>query len=319
MHRIDDLNAWRIFCEVVHAGGLNAACDRLGCEPSTASRALRGLEAELGITLFSRTTRPVTLTEMGKRAYQRAIGLVGLHREIVTDLQGDKDKLAGLIRVCSHAGIGPQEITPALVEFQQIYPDIQFELHELSARLPDGFVTADGTMMDVAIGYGENQDMPGVVRRYSGEMPFVPCAAPSYIQRNGMPIIPDDCRKHTGVLILSPTRSATQTLENAGRSVALEWKNAILLHNLISVKSALLLGAGVVPDMSLFHCAKEIEDKTVIPVLPGWHRKQLSCFIFAREESFEKKRVKVFVDWLAEREHRFMQRLKNQFPQFYGS
>lgn len=52
---------------------------------------------------------------------------------MIRSLKGDKSKLSGLIWVTSHAGIGPAEITPALVEFQKIYPDIQFELSELTA------------------------------------------------------------------------------------------------------------------------------------------------------------------------------------------
>ena len=319
MKRLDDMNAWRVFCEIVRSEGLNAACERLGCEPSTASRALKALESELGSPLFSRATRPVTLTELGRQAYQKAVPLLGLHEEMIRDLQGDKNRMAGLIRVSSHSGIGPQEVTPALVEFQQIYPDIQFELHELSARLPDGFITPGGTVIDVVIGYGENQPMPGIIQRYSGEMPFVACASPLYIRRHGLPRVPADCVRHTGLLISSPTRTATQTLECRGKIETLQWKNSLVVHNLISAKSALLLGAGVVPDLPLFHCAKEIEDGTVVPVLPGWRRHPLSCFIFVREEAFEKRRVQVFADWIAERERRSMEALRRRFPEFYRS
>lgn len=53
MARTDDLNVWRIFCEVVQAGGVNAACDVLECEPSTVSRALKAIETEIGAPIFS--------------------------------------------------------------------------------------------------------------------------------------------------------------------------------------------------------------------------------------------------------------------------
>ena len=165
MNRLDDMNSWRMFCEIVRAEGLNAACERLDCEPSTASRAIHALEKELGAPLFSRSSRPVKLTQLGHEAYQAALKLTATHEDMIRSLKGDKSKLSGLIRVTSHAGIGPAEITPALVEFQKIYPDIQFELSELTAPLPDGFMTSDGNLVDVAVGYGEDAPLPGVIQR----------------------------------------------------------------------------------------------------------------------------------------------------------
>ena len=72
MDRLDDLYAWRIFCEIVRSEGLNAAADRLGIEPSTASRSVRALEKSLDAPLFSRASRPVRLTELGREAYEKA-------------------------------------------------------------------------------------------------------------------------------------------------------------------------------------------------------------------------------------------------------
>ena len=127
MDRLDDLYAWRIFCEIVRSEGLNAAAERLGIEASTASRSVRALEKSLDAPLFSRASRPVRLTELGREAYEKAVQLTALHDDMIRSLKGDKNAMSGLIRVTSHSGIGPAEITPALVEFQKIYPEIQFE------------------------------------------------------------------------------------------------------------------------------------------------------------------------------------------------
>lgn len=317
MNRLDDMNSWRMFCEIVRAEGLNAACERLDCEPSTASRAIHALEKELGAPLFSRSSRPVKLTQLGHEAYQAALKLTATHEDMIRSLKGDKSKLSGLIWVTSHADIGPAEITPALVEFQKIYPDIQFELSELTAPLPDGFMTSDGNLVDVAVGYGEDAPLPGVIQRYSGEMPFIPCASPAYVKKHGFPRQVDDCQRHTGVLINTPTRSATTVLQKGAKTATIRWKSTLIVHNLISVKSAVMLGAGVVPDLPLYHCADDIEAGNLVAVLDGWRRKPLSCFVYAREESYEKRRVQVFVDWLADHEERSMNRLKSRFPEFY--
>lgn len=317
MERLDDLSTWRMFCEIVRSEGLNAACERLNCEPSKVSRALKSLEDRLGSPLFSRNGRRIQLTEFGRVAYEKVLPILALHGEMLQELKGDKNNLSGLIRVASHAGIGPAEITPALVEFQQIYPDIQFELTELSSPIPHGFVTVDGHLNDVIIGYGNDDPIEGVIKRYSGEMPFVACASPLYIKRHGLARTPEECQKHTGILINSPTRTATTTLSNGKRTAELVWKNSLTVHSLNSAKTALMLGAGIVPDLPLFHCMREIEEKTIVPVLEGWHRKSASCFVFVREEAYQKRRVQVFVDWIAAREHNFLQALTQRFPSFF--
>ena len=86
MARTDDLNVWRIFCEVVQAGGVNAACDVLECEPSTVSRALKAIETEIGAPIFLREGRHLKLTELGARAYDKAIKLLNVHELMIQDL-----------------------------------------------------------------------------------------------------------------------------------------------------------------------------------------------------------------------------------------
>lgn len=317
MDRLDDLSTWRLFTEIVRTESLHAASDALAIEPSSASRFLRDLEKRLGIALFIRQGRSLQLTSFGKEAYEKIIPVLALHQEALENLRGDRARMEGSIRLVTIAGIGPAEITPALIEFQKIYPDIQFELHELRAPLPQGFTTPEGLVCDVAIGYKNQDPLPGIVSRYSGEMPFIPCASPLYLKKHGIPRHPHDCLKHTGILISSPTRSATTRLVCGEQSADLHWKTRLEVHNLISAKSALLLGAGIVPDMPLFHCHQELRNQTLIPVLNGWHRPSASSYVFAREEAYAKRRVAVFVDWIAEREKRFFDELRADFAQFY--
>ena len=115
MARTADLNVWRIFCEVVQAGGVNAACDVLECEPSTVSRALKAIETEIGAPIFLREGRHLKLTELGTRAYDKAIKLLNVHELMIQDLKGDQNALSGTIRLASHSGISSIEITPHLI------------------------------------------------------------------------------------------------------------------------------------------------------------------------------------------------------------
>ena len=84
---------------------MNAACEKLQCEPSTVSRAVKALEAELGLPLFEREGRSMKLTDLGKRANQKAEDMLARHDGV----KGDKDAQAGVIRIAAHTGIGPLE------------------------------------------------------------------------------------------------------------------------------------------------------------------------------------------------------------------
>ncbi len=170
MARTDDLNVWRIFCEVVQAGGVNAACDVLECEPSTVSRALKAIETEIGAPIFLREGRHLKLTELGTRAYDKAIKLLNVHELMIQDLKGDQNALSGTIRLASHSGISSIEITPHLIEFRKTYPDITLELHDLTKQIPEIFHLADTPPIHLAAGYGPNRPIDGLVARYLGEM-----------------------------------------------------------------------------------------------------------------------------------------------------
>lgn len=316
MARTEDLHVWRMFCEIVRAGGIHAASDRLGCEPSTASRALKAVEAEVGTPLFLRDKRPLELTETGERAYEKAEALLQTYEDMLNDLRGDKNRLSGMIRLAAHAGIGPTEITPGLVLFQSLYPDIELELHQLSNSLPAVF-SEGNSKLDVAVGYGPDTPMPGIVANYVGEMPFIPCASPRYLQRNGTPRHPSDLVRHTGVLLQTPSRNSTETLTKGERTVNLLWNKTLRFNSLISAKSAAMLGAGIIPDMPLYHAYEAFRDKQLVPILPGWRRKSASCFVCATEAAWEKRRVRVFVEWLAERERNTLAKLREENPEFF--
>lgn len=316
MARTEDLRVWRMFCEIVRAGGIHAASDRLDCEPSTASRAVKAIEAEIGTPLFLRDKRPLELTETGQRAYEKAEALLAAYQEMVDDLRGDKNRLSGMIRLAAHAGIGPTDITPGLVLFQDTYPDIEIELRLLRNSLPAVFFDG-GPKLDVVVGYGPDTPMPGIVARYVGEMPFIPCASPRYLQRHGTPRHPSELVNHTGVLLQTPSRNSTETLSKGDRTVNLLWKKTLRFNSLISAKNAAVLSAGIVPDMPLFHAHDAFQSKQLVPILSGWRRKSASCFVCATEAAWEKRRVRVFVEWLAERERSSLTKLREENPEFY--
>lgn len=311
MGRELDLGAWRLLVETVKGGSVNAACEQLNIEPSTASRIIKALERDLGFELFQRSTRPVRLTSMGEIAYEQAKPLVEAHSRMMSRLSSDRNEMSGMIRIATYGGIAALEITPLLVKFQQIYADIEFDLVELSAPPPQGFIDAEGNNVDVILGYGDpNTEIPGVRTWYVGDMPFISCASPAYIRRFGMPKSPTDCLHHVGLTYSSALRHPAKMLYKDTRQAPLQWKRTIAFHSVLAMKSALMIGAGVSVDMSLYHNWQELKDGTLIPVLDGWSVPTKSCFTFVQEYSLQTRRIEVFVQWLADRQREMFAKLR---------
>lgn len=327
MRKIDDLQAWRIFCAVVEANGVNAASEHLGIEPSTASRTIKGLESELGTSFFQRNTRPAALTEVGRAAYHRARALIDGHSRIVQTLQDEKEVMSGQIRVAAIAGVGAQEITPALLEYQSAYPDIDISLQELFGPAGGAFesaVAAGLPVPDVSIGYGNAQPAPGIIGRYCGEMPFVACASPGYLERSGTPAHPDDLKNHTGILLKTPIREATKCLIRGRETAILEWQRVHTFFSVSSALSAALLGAGIIPDLPVHHYLHALEEGgtgnlRLIRILPGWQRPSIGCFVYCSEQSWAKRRVRDFVEWMVEHERRYLSMLCERLPEVYSA
>ena len=117
MRKVKNLEIWRYFVEAVDAGGVNAAAERLGIEPSTVSRALRSLEQEIGSSLWVRNTRPAQLSSLGEQTYIRVKDLLAEHDSLESFLFEDKNSMAGVIRISSQMGFTAKIMMDDVCEF----------------------------------------------------------------------------------------------------------------------------------------------------------------------------------------------------------
>ena len=114
MGREQDLSAWRLFVTTIDAGSVNAACDKLQMDPSTASRILKALERDLGVEIFNRTTRPVSLSGVGYAIAEEARLMLQQHDRLLSHLHEDRQTMKGTIRIASYSALSAIEIMPLL-------------------------------------------------------------------------------------------------------------------------------------------------------------------------------------------------------------
>ena len=192
------LQSIRSFVRTADAGSLAAAARSLGISPAAVGQNIARLEAHLGVRLFNRTTRSLALTERGARYLEEV-------RHIERDLQRaqaavtDPDAVPqGRLRIASTSAFGRHVLAPMLPALQARYPGLAIEL-----LLADRSV--DHAREDVDVSFRiEPQLVDGLVARPIAQVPFVVCAAPSYLLQAGAPETPEALREHRCLVFRYP-------------------------------------------------------------------------------------------------------------------
>lgn len=180
----DDL---ALFAQVVDAGSFTAAATRLGCPKSTVSRRLSALEARLGERLLQRTTRRLSLTELGTAVLEHARQVVAETDSVLALAQSRQARPSGLLRVSMPADIALLALHQALADFVQAHPAITLEL-DLSPRKVD--LLAEN--YDLALRMGPLPDDASLSARRLASFTGGLYASPGWVQAHGLPSHPQD-------------------------------------------------------------------------------------------------------------------------------
>lgn len=180
----DDL---ALFAQVVEAGSFTAAASRLGCPKSTVSRRLSALEARLGERLLQRTTRRLSLTELGTAVLEHARQVVAETDSVLALAQSRQARPSGLLRVSMPADIALLALHQALADFVQAHPAITLEL-DLSPRKVD--LLAEN--YDLALRMGPLPDDAFLSARRLASFTGGLYASPGWVQAHGLPGHPQD-------------------------------------------------------------------------------------------------------------------------------
>jgi len=178
------------FVAVVESGSFTAAATRLQISTAQVSRQVTQLEQRLGLQLFHRTTRKVTVTESGKHYYQNCQRLLEGFEAAEHELQERQTEPKGKLRLTAPITYGERVLMPLLNDFLQRYPQLQLEV-ELSNNKLD-IIDAG---FDLAIRLGQLDDSRLRARRLSGRQVFT-CASPAYIERMGQPNTLSELKHH---------------------------------------------------------------------------------------------------------------------------
>lgn len=187
MSRLQDLE---VFVQVVNSGNFAKAAVALEINPSAISRRISQLEDQLGVRLFNRTTRSLSLTEVGERYFDRCLRILADLEEADREAKHHSEAPQGTLHVSCSTLFAHRHLLTRIPKFLECYPRLTIQL-ALTDDLVD--IVSDG--IDVAIRIGELADSSLITRRLVSDRRII-CAAPAYLDRYGTPATPDDLANH---------------------------------------------------------------------------------------------------------------------------
>lgn len=284
-----DWNDLRHFLAVARGGSTLAAGRQLGVNQTTSARRLQALEEALGQRLFDRVQGGRVLTEAGRSLVTAAETVEAAARSFEDQAAALRRGLTGALRVTCSETMAKVAVTPALVQFNQIYPDIEVEV-----IIADKFLDLVAGEADIAVrATSAAQWEAGVVVRKLMDLSWALYCSPAYAERHGAPNGVDDLEGHilvggTGELANVPWYS---WLETHAFGAEVRSRSSTLTNLFHAVKS----GLGIAPlptypgdlDSDLVRCG---------PNVPGM---EASVWLVAPERLRDHPRARAFMDFVS--------------------
>jgi DNA-binding transcriptional LysR family regulator len=210
---MDRIDAMAAFVAVADLEGFAPAARKLGLSPSGVTRLIAALEGRLGARLLQRTTRSVTLTDVGARYLERARRILADVAEAEISAQAERTQPSGRLVVSAPIGFGRLHVSPVMSAYLRRYPDVSGEL-----RLSDRMINLVEDGVDLAVRIGHLADSSLVARRV-GDMRRIVVASRDYLKRRGEPKTPTDIAAHDTIQFGAITASFDWHFVEDGREV----------------------------------------------------------------------------------------------------
>lgn len=300
------------FVRSAESGGFSTAARRLSLTPAAVSRNVAMLERNLGVRLFQRSTRKLTLTEAGERFLQAIRGNLEELQASIASVATDRGEPAGVLKVSLGLTFGVDYIVPLLPDFLRRYPDVRpdwsFESRPIDL-IADGF--------DAAIG-GGFELMPGVVSRTLAPLHIIAVASPSYMQGRTPPADPSGLAAFDGIVMRSSQTGRIRERmmrDVAGAEMPASLKETAVFDDPEALCRAALLGLGVTL-IAVPHALPHLERGTLVRLVPQWYADAGPISIYYATRTLLPAKTRVFVDFVVDGFRR--QRLAERFAGSIG-
>ncbi len=291
MDRLDTMEA---FVRVADSRSFSEAARRLRLSKSVVSRQVSALETHLGARLFHRTTRSLSLTEVGQAYYERCARILAEIEEANLSVSSLQTEPRGKLRINAPMSFGVLHLAPLLPSFLERYPQIDIDM-----AMSDRFVSLVDDGFDVAVRIGKLEDS-SLIARHLAPLRRVVCASPAYLAARGTPRTPDDLAGHCCLTYSNrstPDEWSFQTAE--GQRWPVEVHGRLRVNNGDALREAALGGVGIIT-LPSFIVGRDLQAGTLVALLAEHVPQDAAIHAVYPHNRHLSPKVRAFVDFLVE-------------------
>ncbi|MER9617391.1 LysR family transcriptional regulator [Mesorhizobium sp. M0207] len=285
------------FAAIAEARSFTRAAARIGRDATILSRRLASLEERLGVRLLHRTTRSVSLTEVGSEFLIRVRAILAAVDEAEAAASAHAGGgPRGVLRLALPGSFGRMWIGPLLPQFLAEFPDVRIE-----AEFSNRFVDLVAENFDVAVRLGALEDSRLVARKVATRRRLL-CAAPSYLARRGTPTEPEALLEHSCLGFSGfQTFPAWEMTDSSGRRVSIEVSGPLVTDDAEVLVEAAVQGVGLMMSTDWL-VGRELADGRLVPVLEDWTlADEGAVYVVMPSAKGQAAKTRAFADWIGKR------------------
>jgi DNA-binding transcriptional LysR family regulator len=282
----------RAFIAVAREGSFTKAGRRLGISTKLVSKYVQQLENQLQTQLFNRTTRSVSLTDVGAAYLERCRPIVEQVDELDALVRERQGALAGPIRITAPTGFGSTRLTQALIPFLRQNREV-----ELDMKLTDNRVAIVEEGFDLAIRIGALRDSTLIARKLT-DMPLILCASPKYLDRHGRPQDPRALSTHACLVDNNQREINVWRFKSGAHEHVVRLNGAIQTNSPGALAQMAIGGLGIT--RSPFYAVEEALNSNLLEhVLPNYKTDVFGLYALYPPNRHLTRRVRALIDFLA--------------------
>ncbi|GGC60647.1 transcriptional regulator [Undibacterium terreum] len=253
-----------VFVEVARLRSFSAAGRSLGLTRAMASKYIMQLEEQLGARLLHRSTREVSLTDLGLAYLEPCTATVEQAKEARRVISDARAELAGALRIQAPSSFGSTWLADAIARFSLLHPQLKPSLH-----VDDALLDPVRHGFDLTVRVGGIPDSSGLSIRKLAPCRGVLCASPAYLEQYGTPRKPEDLQQHRCLHFSHLTGGTRWDFERNGEQLSVDINPGFTSNNGLVLQQAALRGLGIVYSTS-FLSARDLLDGRLAIVLADW-------------------------------------------------
>jgi DNA-binding transcriptional LysR family regulator len=284
-----ELSALTALVKVVQAGSFTRAAEAMHTQKAHLSRVITNLERELGVRLLERTTRSLSLTEVGREIFERAVGILGAVDDAERVAQRTLAEPRGVLKLTCGVEFGMIAVSRWIDAYLQRYPQVCVEA-DFTGRVID--IVHEG--FDLAIRVGELPDSRLAARRL-GELHYGLFASPDYLARRGIPGSPEELPQHDLLVFTAGSHRVGWRLAQGSENLRIDAAARLRINNSFAVRDAAIRGLGIA-QLPVVVASVALSSNELTRVLPEWHPPAVPVHALFPSNRYLTPKVRAFID-----------------------